>query len=354
MTMDVDTLQAQLRAQGLWRDSQGQGLRSTPWYVRAVLGFSAWLAACLLLPLVGVLLLDAVQDSPFAVWVAALACCALAIPLLRASQGDFLPQLGSALSLAGLMLVVIEGVFSNDSGWLAIGLLAGVMYAVGPVLIHRYLSASVLAVALITGLDNPFASGNWPDSGVAGVVMAWLAALYWCVLLRWDQARLRVLDPLAWVFTLVALVLAWDMPAATVSLWIRPDAAAMRLASLVPTLLCAILPAVVWGWSSRRVRADAHAWLAYRTGIALVLLGLVPVWLAAPGIALGLAWLILGFALARPALLGLGVVAILFYLAGYYYQLDTTLLQKALWLAVAGLVLLACGKFLGALHGRSR
>jgi uncharacterized membrane-anchored protein len=52
-----------------------------------------------------------------------------------------------------------------------------------------------------------------------------------------------------------------------------------------------------------------------------------------------LAWLLLGFGLNQPRLVIFGVLSLLAYLGVYYYQLDVPLLQKALWLGGAAVLL---------------
>lgn len=342
MKRESAAMRDRLEAEGWWRQPSAPASHSV-WYIRVLLGFSAWLAALLLLPMAGMLLADALGDSAAAILAAALVCCGLAIPLLRSTRGDFLPQLGGALSLAGLVLVVIEGAFSDGPGWLVIGAMAAIMYAVGPVLIHRFLTASVLALALVMGTNDLFDLVDWSVNGVEIALMAWLAALRWGAQLRWHDRRLQALDPLAWVFALAAVVATWEMPAVPIGGWGRSMVETEGFAAaLLPTVSCALLPVAAWAWASLGTGANDRVSGMPRMGMALVLLALMPAWLAAPGISLGLAWLILGFALGRPALLGLGAVAMLVYLGGYYYQLDTTLLQKSLWLAVAGVTLGAC------------
>jgi uncharacterized membrane protein len=59
------------------------------------------------------------------------------------------------------------------------------------------------------------------------------------------------------------------------------------------------------------------------------------------GLAVGMVVLLLGFSASNRVLMGLGIVAQLFYISSYYYLLEITLLNKSLSLLVVGLVLLA-------------
>lgn len=321
--------------------------RQNAWYIRLLLGFAAWLAALFMLPALGFLFLDAIRDEASMVWVAVLLCLATAIPCLRVRDGDFLPQLGSALSVAGLGLLVLAapgGAFSDQQAWLAVAVLAGGMYVVGPVWNHRFLMASMLAMAwLMSGDALPDLAG-WRWTGVS---MAWLAALYWIGQGRQPHPRGQFLQPLAWVLALTSMLLAWWMPALDMFGGPTPDAVASSWRVVAPVFAAALLPVVSWLGIARAGKVKHGVTQGLRWGMVCVLLLLLPVWFVAPGMVLALNWLILGFGLIRPFLLGLGVVSLLTYLAAFYYQLDLTLLQKSGWLAVAGGALALCGLAIG-------
>ena len=92
-----------------------------------------------------------------------------------------------------------------------------------------------------------------------------------------------------------------------------------------------LLPlSVVW---LSRGNAWRGRWLALAILVAALSVG-------ASGVAFGLTLVLLGFGLHRPALLGLGLLALVVYLVRYYYQLDVPLLEKSGWLLATGIVLL--------------
>ena len=62
--------------------------------------------------------------------------------------------------------------------------------------------------------------------------------------------------------------------------------------------------------------------------------------LLAPGVAIGISIMLLGFANAHRLLTVFGVVTLIFYTSSYYYQLDTTLLVKSLSMLALGVALL--------------
>lgn len=344
MIPDADILQAELRARGLWRDGAvGAGADRSPWPIRVLLGAAAWLAACLFLPLIGILFADVIELTPWHGFVAAGACCLVAVPMLR-SRGDFLRQLGSALSLAGLILAgipvaAISAVSADAPGWMGLGILAGAMYGVASEPVHRFLCASMIAVALVLAIDHPF---EFTLTGVPAVVLAATALFIWAAQLPVAaHPRWQALEPMAWAFFLISVTLAMIVSDAWFQDDLRSPAAFWNGFAIA---LCALAPAVVWWHAGRQVSAhDSRSWSVPRVIGCLALLALAPVWIAIPGAALALCAVVLGFALFRVLLLGAGVAALLAHLAAYYYQTHTTLLQKSLslFLAGAGLVCVA-------------
>lgn len=339
MTPDADTLQTELRTRGLWRDdAPGAGADRSPWAIRVLLGAAAWLAACLFLPLIGILFADVIELTAWHGFVVGGACCLVAVPMLR-SMGDFLRQLGSALSLAGLILAGIPAVSADAPGWMGLGILAGAMYGVASEPVHRFLCASMIAVALVLAIDHPF---EFALSGVPPVVLAATALFIWAAQLPVAaHPRWQALEPMAWAFFLAGAALAMIVSDTWLQEGLRSPAA---FRDRFATALCALAPAIVWWHAGRQVSAhDSRSWSVPRVIGCLALLALAPVWIAIPGAALALCAVVLGFALFRVLLLGAGVVALLAHLAAYYYQTHTTLLQKSLglFLAGAGLVCVA-------------
>lgn len=339
MTPDADTLQAELRARGLWRDdAPGAGADRSPWAIRVLLGAAAWLAACLFLPLVGILLADVIELTAWHGFVAGGACCLAAVPMLR-SRGEFLRQLGSASSLAGLILAAIPVLSADAPGWVGLGILAGAMYGVASEPVHRFLSASMIAVALVLAIDHPF---GFALTNVPPVVLAATALFIWAAQLPVAaHPRWQALEPMAWAFFLVGAALAMVVGGTWFQDGLRSPAT-FRDGGVIA--LCALAPAVVWWHAGGQVSAhDSRSWSVSRVIGCLALLALAPAWIAIPGAALAFCAVVLGFALFRVLLLGVGAAALLVHLAAYYYQAHTTLLQKSfgLFLAGAGLACVA-------------
>lgn len=343
----------------LWRRLHDEGLVAaeppatedpTPWYLRALAGISAWIAALLLFAFFAALFDNLWREGAVALLVGG-ACCAAAVGLLCAARGgEFLEQGAIALSLAGLVLVGVGwfDLIADDAlAWAALAVVALGAYALDRTPMYRFLCGAVFAVA-VCGLCS---EGGGRDFAFALPLLAWSAlALWW-----WGEHRDAIAvhgAPLAWALSLAALVLAWfggDVGGdvgGNAGVDARDAAPALRFASRAA---CALL---LLGVTALLLRSHgARLPGGRRTALAVATLVLALLWWPAPGIAVGLALALTGFALARPGLLGVGLVGVGVYLVRYYYQLEVPLLDKSLWLAASGAALLLARAVLLRLPG---
>ena len=328
---------------------------TAPWYVHMLLGFSAWVSTLLLLLFFFTMHF---MHNEAAAGATGVLLSGVAIGMVRSAQGPFWRQLVGPLGLSGQVLIAVGLALglsqSQDFVWVAIFMLpiAAVIYALAPHPVLRFLTALVMAAATFFLIGHYWSrvAGTdfmiWSDSAAerlasfltpAAVVGAAISASAFLLYARLPAARRGAVEPLAWAFMLaaqlvgfrVAGVPVWDVA----ELWRQHPPAALAL------ICCALLPAaaafaVLW---LRRDRVSAaFAWV-----VVLGLLLLSVCWLPAPGVALALVWVLLGVGLRRPGLRRAGQVALLGYLWLYYSQLSVPLLQKAFWLAGAGVVSLA-------------
>jgi uncharacterized membrane-anchored protein/uncharacterized membrane protein len=323
-----------------------------PWYVQGLLALSAWMATLLLLVFV---FFSGLVHTPPAALVVGLVLCAAAVAIARNARQPFWRQCATALGFAGQIVVAVGLSDANSVAGAAmlVLLLSAAVYVLAPDAILRFLSGLMMAMALF--VLTAFTAGSnralyaqmldwvtfdalqglavWLPACVFG---AWLAASAFVARENMPAARRDVLQPLAWAFALAAqagALLAAGVPVSQLpALWhLHPPAA-------VFLVLAALLP-VIAGWAMIRIRA-ALLPRAIRIGVPLGLLALAACWLPSPGIGFALTWVLLGFGLERPRLRRWGQAALLVYLVLYYYQLDVPLLQKAVWLAGAGILLL--------------
>jgi len=322
-------LWSRLRDAGLVTGEVPASSSGTPWYLAALVGVSAWIAALLLFGFFAALFDQLWRNGGTALVLGAL-CCAGALALLRVARGgEFLGQGAIALSLAGQILIgmALHDLVGDGLAWCGLGAVALLLYALGATPMHRFLCGAVFAASLV-GLCTEI-----DDRGLALPlpVLAWAALVLWWWNERRDGSSAR-LSPMAWALSLAALLLAWFGNAGELGMYDDLDpawrvGAQLATAALLPVTVAALL---LPGDASRR-----HDVLLLLGAFALALL-----WLRAPGIAVGLVLALAGFAASRIALLVVGLGGVGVYLLRYYYQLDVPLLQKAQWLALSGAALL--------------
>lgn len=311
----------------------------TPWYLALLSGVAAWVAAVFLF----VFVVDGLhwyREHSGAMFGLGAASAAFALAAMHRARGRvFVEQLAVALSLGGQLLmglgldqtyVRMFGSAQTPWLWIAVAAIALAMHALGRLPLHRFLCGGIFAM----GVLGACTAGIPALRVVAAPLLAWLALAAW-----WrSEARDRlapVLSPLAWALSLMALPAAsfvdldgWRFEhLGAWGPWLRPLGEAL----MVPLLpVCALW---LLRWQTE---------VAPRTRRLLVALSLVlalACW-RAPGVTLATTLALVGFALHRPVLLVVGLCGIGAYLLRFYFQLDTTLLEKSGWLLVAGVVLL--------------
>lgn len=327
----ANALWSRLRDAGLVTGEMPASSLDTPWYIAALVGVSAWIAALLLFGFFAALFDQLWRNGGTALVIGAL-CCGGALALLRVARGgEFLGQGAIALSLAGQILIGmgLHDLVNDSLAWCGLGAAALGMYALGAMPMHRFLCGAVFAAAL-AGLCFDL-NDHWRLLPLP--LLAWLAAELWWRSERPDAFAQQV-SPLAWALSLAALLLAWFGNGGELGMH-DPLDPRWQLGTQLATV--ALLPAtaalLLQSWRAASTRMHHLALLVGAIALALL-------WLRAPGIAVGLVLALIGFAVSRPALLVVGLAGVGVYLLRYYYQLDVPLLQKAQWLALSGTGLL--------------
>ena len=322
-----------------------------PWYVQCLLGLSAWLATLLLLVFVA---FSGFITSEGGALVAGLVLCAAGVGVLRSDAGPFWRQCGTAMAFTGQILIIfgLSSSTSFASASFFVLLMAAAVYALGPDVILRFLSGLLIALAsaalIWRGLspdlmqedlmeawmrfDATRATFLWLPIGVIG---AWATAVIITVSHRVGARRGHALQPLAWAFLLSVQGMVWLATGISVmelgAIWqLAPRTAILIVAGALLPMAAAL--AVLW--PRRRLLTGGVTW-----GVPIGLLLLALFWLPSPGVGFALAWLLLGFGLNQSRVMIFGAASLLAYLGVYYYQLEVPLLQKALWLGGAALLL---------------
>lgn len=274
------------------------------WYVTALLGFAAWIAAVFLS--IVIVVLSGAQQS---IGIVGALACAGGLLLLR-SQSPFLTQLGLAASIAGQV-----GMFFGLGSWLhnfhsaaiAMALILIVPSLLTTNAIYRVWCTAASILLLATALDQ------W-----APLTVSLAATIVCAVFLALPQI------PRAYGSR------AYGYGAAFALLLIDAFSIFGRYQDPRPGYLSGILAGLALVYAAHRLFGN----ILYAAIIAVVLI-------PAQGVAAALVLILIGFGRAAPVLTGLGIAAGLAYLSNYYYALSLTLLHKSLVLMGSGLLLLA-------------
>lgn len=323
--MTLGALREQLLAEGLlgadhpgWGDEQGSA-----WYITFLVGAGAWLAAILLLCVLGILGLLDNEGSALALSLTGLAGACL---VRYRAAGEFLRQLCLAVLLAGEALL-LYGLSDIDSR-LVWGLCACVVLALplGGFVDRagRILTALMMGiVVLVMAWGEPVLPPDLFAFGLAFVAgFCWLRQV---PLLAGPFARVQAPLGYASLITLFALL--------QLSYWNWLEARYVGPATTA-LLTCAVL------WMVARLQRDLRLPLGAGLAslVAVVLLGAVS-W-GVPGLIAGVGALILGFAARDAVVQGMAWIYLLVFGTTFYYELSLTLLQKSLVLVLSGALFL--------------
>lgn len=326
-----------LQESGIVQGEQpAKGLSSSPWYVKALLAFSGWLAAIFILGFIGAFFQYVFRSSSVA-GVVGMIMTAGAFFMLRISANEFAEHLGLATSMAGQALIVyaIFG-FSNHNGisaWLLLAILQAVLAVSMPNFVHRVFSSLVAATALAMAFNEmhiPYIIG--------GLVM-FGASFCWLNEFRYPR-QMQKIRAIGYGLVLALIALkgtALFAYRAFGEVFFQDHGFAEAQPWLGEIIIGAVTIYVVWSLL-QRYGQPMKGRLAMTTLLATLLVCSVSI--KVQGITVGMVIVCLGFSGANRVLLGLGIVSLLFYISSYYYLLDATLLAKSQSLLVVGIILL--------------
>lgn len=312
------------------------GVLEPPWYVKALLAFSGWLAAIFLLGFLGFGFKFLFDNSTVALIVGGIMIAA-AFVILRISTNDFVEHLALAVSLAGQALIVFA-IFDMSNhkvktALLLVAILQSLLAVVMSSFVHRVFSAFVAVFALsifmtISGL--PYV--------VTGFVMLG-ASLCWLNEFRYPQ-HMRKIRAIGYGLVLALVQLEGTALFGNSRLdWLfYQDQSELLIQPWVgEVLIGGVTLYVVWQLL-QRYGQPRFGRLSMTALLGALLLCVVS--LEVQGITVGVVILLLGFAGANRVLQGLGITTLLFYISYYYLLLDVTLMEKAKYLFIVGLILL--------------
>jgi len=329
----------------VWTDLRDAGLvtgdcpgvpdRSSPWYVRTMLGVAGWIGALFLLGFVGAGLEFVFKSGVAGLLVGGLCCGGAYFIFHSLPRNDLATQAGLATSLAGQVMFIFglhETLGSDGTSpafLLVVAIFEGVLALLLANFVHRVWSAMAASIAFIFAMNLLGLFGFGPGFVAAAVAVLWI-----------DEHRFASNGGL-WRAIGYGLTFALLLPR-TAFLWeifARSQSPVLNLpwtrwvaSFLFPVVLVFVVNKLL-------VRYGASP--SGKTGMA-VRLAAVAVAIAsfnAPGISSALIVLLLGFACGNRVLLGVGMAGLLGYLSYFYYLMQSTLLTKSLVLMGTGAVL---------------
>ncbi len=306
-----------------------------PWYIRAMVGFGAWLASLLLIGFVAGFSLA--MDGGYA--VIGLGLIVGAIWVRRRARNDFLVQCALATSLAGQALFAYG--FAETVGHEEFEIFLGFALVVSSVLfflfpdrIHRVI------MVLLAGGSLTMLLYVWELNALVPVLGP--AFIGGSILLQQQMPRLvgseygALARPLMTGLMLCAsgvllLSTVYVLPELEVDLqfYPRPWISTILLGGLFLYLGTLIWPKVAG-------LADARA-LAVSYGMMILIIACA--W-NAPGLLLGLIVVMLGAASGSKSFIGAGISLFGIFLATYFYGIEVTMLTKSITLVATGVAVL--------------
>jgi len=307
----------------------------TPWYVKAMLGISAWLSMIFIIIFLVTSKLVQSEEAAiiFGIILVPLAC------LIRAkSESEFQKQISLAISMAGQTLLYIGIVASNHNAE-ASGILTAAFFAliISLVLIkvyqdkiHRFISTFIMIGAItviIERLHIPFMYNALPFfiSALAVYLTVNEQAFLqknWSAILR--PVQYGLLFSLLFIFLPTNSFLAREL-----SLFSHLHLSTIGVGITLLYLEYIILQKIgltVFNKTSMTI---------FNASILFVIATL-----PAPGIITSFLVILLGCASGEKVLKGAGTVFLVWYISNYYYFMNISLLEKSISLISTGAVLL--------------
>jgi len=313
---------------------------ATPWYVRVLIGFGAWLAACFLCLFFG-LLLDFRDETVF--FVLGLILCGATVGLRRVSSHVFLSQLSLAFCLTGQGLFLAGLAQLSDSeiatalGFLLLELALLALY---PDRVLRFLATVGAASTVLFLAYQPHLLA------LVDVTLVLFAALLHLLVL--SQVRLQR-GPFKTLVSPVAFALACVLFGAILTrdlLHLGPEFREMLAESPISVLTLGL--AIVTMYTAAKVLQETGLEVSGTAGATVfVSLGLTALLtLNTPGVIGAAGVLALAFHRRSVVMLGLAVAFLIGFGVLYYYDLSLSLLAKSGALVGSGLVLLGLRLFI--------
>ena len=309
-----------------------------PWYVRVMVGFSAWLASWML---IGFVVGAAIVESEQATLILGVILVVGAVIGRCVSDNDFITQMTLAVSLAGEALIVFGVSRISHSFEMAVFsfiALEAVLVAFYPDMVHRFLSAASIIMAFAALLFE-WKAMQW----VHVIVIGFAAVFIYLVTVEQKflaRGQARFITPVKWG------VLFGQLSVLMLStIYILPELMGKLEFFPYPWISSAGLGLLFLYLVFQVIKtSDFSLAMASTVTIYVICILTVIAALMAPGLVMALIILLLGFAMADRVLMGVAIGFFAVFLAAFFYGVEITLLTKSMVLIATGAVLLA-GRF---------
>ena len=340
---DFQQIFSQLANEGLLEGDWQQSVRDVlvkehneqPWYVRVMVGFSAWLASWML---IGFVVGAAVVESEQATLMLGVVLVVGAVVARCVSDNDFMTQMALAVSLAGEGLVVFAMSRISDSfeaTMFSFIVMETLLVAFYPDVVHRFLSSASIIMAFSALLYK------WEAQSFIHVIVVAGAAGFLLLLIKENQFLARgqgkLILPVKWgvLFGQLSILMLS-------TIYVIPEIAEHMNIFPHPWISTLGLGAILLYLVMRSIKEETF--VLTQSGKAIIYGVCVLAVLAAsmaPGLIMALILLLTGFARADRVLTGVAIGFFAIFLAAFFYGIEVTLLMKSVLLVATGLVLLA-------------
>ncbi|MBU2887824.1 DUF4401 domain-containing protein [Gilvimarinus agarilyticus] len=302
----------------------------SPWFIKFLIGFSAWVASWFLIGFVVLSLKPSINSTETFMAVGAVLLTVSSIILYR-PRNEFVDNLALAFSLAGQIFLAfaLQTMLSwqNPEFWWALTLMQLTLCAI-PNFIHR------VTVSAFAGITLAIALAHSGAAYIATVLVLAMGAFTWSYELK-HKHWMRFYQAVGFGTAAALLLIQYGLRFNAGTIFYAIPTQQWATPAMGELLTVFIATAVLWH-ITRRVQLSGNQW-AFALGV-LALLGV------ASGFAYGLlqatVLLVLGFYGGNRVLMGLATLALIAAISSYYYLLDTTLLIKSATLLAIGAVLL--------------
>lgn len=318
---------------GLWEKLQeadlvqGQAPRidsvSSPWYVKILLALSGWLGAIFLL---GFLLVSfsSFFNNTVSALIISLLLIIIANRILVTATNEFYEHLALASSFAGQILFLTLTFQWEDSvlAWGAVGLLQVALVFLMPSFLHRVFSTLFAALSFsqsLTIIGAPYLFG-----ALLIFPVTWICLKEFSFIKQYKRVK-GIMYGL--VIAMLLLECSYIFTSGDPYLLGKTSEVMIQITDFLSSIIyISALLFVTW-----QLLTSNHINTNTRFSKVLLLLTFV-LGLAtfkAPGLGVGLVVIVLAFAHCNRVMMGLGIIALLFYSSAYYYLIEDTLLFKS-------------------------